>query len=319
MVAIEDIGGHGIVLHAGLPKTGSSALQRLLYDNRDALAAADVLYDGNVKSPSDPKHQWLADCLRDSGGLAKQDLGRLAGHGRAILSTESITNEFPTFAAEDVKAVSEALKAIGDACIVVVVRDATRWGRSYYKQIVINDRAKRQPHYRMADPYAVFAEGEFGRLLLDHRALAARMEDAFAMKVIALDYDRYSVEAIAKAMTGLDLAAGPDAEVNPSLPDEAAELMRQLNATMAGREEKAAWSRLFVKAGFGGNAVLETLAGRSTDDAVAALDRAKLAALRYAPNPPLELSEETFAAVQRRLLLALDEAGAIAAGGTATI
>ena len=53
-----------IILHAGLPKTGTTPVQRALYTDRDALFGLGYYSDTLVNSPNDPKHLWVLHAVR---------------------------------------------------------------------------------------------------------------------------------------------------------------------------------------------------------------------------------------------------------------
>ncbi len=54
-----------LYLHIGPPKTGTSALQFFLYENREKLRASGIVYPANqVLSPQDPRHQFFFTAIR---------------------------------------------------------------------------------------------------------------------------------------------------------------------------------------------------------------------------------------------------------------
>src|SRR5690606_33106823 len=83
-----------VILHIGLPKTGSTALQQALYQNREELLRQGVLYPAQVHRAGDPKHNFVLDLLRNEHGY---DLGGERGYraaSRIVISNEALSNDF---------------------------------------------------------------------------------------------------------------------------------------------------------------------------------------------------------------------------------
>lgn len=295
-----------VVLHAGLPKTGSTALQKLLFANRNRLEKSGILYDGHVLSEGNPKHQWLALGLRDPRKLVSQDFGRFQGFQRILLSTESVTNEFPIFERDDVAAVSNMLKTLGRLCLVMIVRSPLDWAKSYYKQAVINGRSSRMAFYGTDKPFAEFVALPHVRALMDQEELAGRLGERFGAPVFVAEHERTTVRALADRLAGCELDGDGRDEFNTSLPDVAVEVLRQLNGMAQAAGEKNAWSRVFVEAGHTGSLGLSALAARASDDAIRALNEEKLHRLEFLPNLPLRINrwefEEQLASLRQGLL-----------------
>lgn len=283
-----------VILHVGLPKTGSTALQKLLFANRNRLEESGVLYDRNVLSENNPKHQWLALGLRDPGNLASQDFGRFQGFQRILLSTESITNEFPIFRNDDIAAVSSTLRTLGRLCLVMVVRSPLDWAKSYYKQAVINGRSSRMAFYGTDKPFAEFVALPHVSALLDQEELAGGLEEKFGVPVFVTEHERTMVRALADRLAGCELDGDGRDELNASLPDVAVEVLRQLNGMVQAAGEKNAWSRVFVEVGYTGSSALNALAARASDEAVRALSEEKLHRLEFLPNLPLRIDRQEF-------------------------
>lgn len=84
-------------LHCGWPRTGTSSLQAVLFDQRERLAAAGVAYPDSWRGPADgPTHHGLYEMLNPLEGVgALEGLRRfLAGRPdrNVVLSAEGLTN-----------------------------------------------------------------------------------------------------------------------------------------------------------------------------------------------------------------------------------
>ncbi|WP_405404598.1 hypothetical protein [Paracoccus sp. Ld10] len=160
-----------VILHPGPPKTGTSTLQAWCHLNRTALAAQGVVY-ASVDKPSDPKHQWLVQ------GLKQGDLSRLGAEiaplrdGSAhtlILSCEGVmTNRglIPDSAWQQFRQVLSGL----DTTLFMVERDLDGWLRSLWKQALINPVPRGKP--LAVPPFEAFARRPAIRAMMDLGAMA---------------------------------------------------------------------------------------------------------------------------------------------------
>ncbi|MGZ4443374.1 MAG: hypothetical protein ACXVXC_09445 [Nocardioidaceae bacterium] len=142
--------GRRVLVHVGAPKTGTSFVQDLLFQNRDALAAAGTLY------PADrfDEHFLAALDLMDLqwGGLERQAVGawdRLAERVRGWDGTVVISHEILATASR--QQVRRALDSFGDAEVHVVLsaRDLVRQIPAEWQENV---------KHRRAIPYAAFLD-----------------------------------------------------------------------------------------------------------------------------------------------------------------
>lgn len=143
----QALAGRQLILHAGTPKTGSTALQCWLAQHREHLLEQGILYPSNVSNPDKPKHQWLLESLRpgQGGRLCKRaeqiatELNRQAPDSvhSVLLSTEGIYNHFH----DVVAAQQEAWAQLVSQCatrLVVVFRNPLGFALSRYKQNILN-------------------------------------------------------------------------------------------------------------------------------------------------------------------------------------
>jgi hypothetical protein len=284
-----------IILHIGLPKTGSTALQQALYQSREALLREGVLYPAQVHREDDPKHNFVLDLVRKGQG---HDIGSEQGYknaSRIVISNEALSNDFYFHGPERNRQLAELLRAHGELEVCMVLRREHEWLRSYYKQAVINQAVKSKPHYQNSLPLATFRELEPVRRLLDHGELIKDVSAAFQAPVRVMRYEEVPVSQALEYCTAL---AGRTYSIerrhNESVSDAAVEVMRQLNAQIETMEEKCAWSYLLVKACDARHDVLNTLAGRATREGLSALDGTRLVNLSYEQSEELAVSRSEF-------------------------
>lgn len=293
-----------ICIHVGLPKTGTTTLQRVLFDHAPALLRAGILYDPLVYSPADPKHQWLLQCLRDSDHLTEQDFTRFAGAHTVLLSTESITNEFPLLQQDHIDRVTASLRDLGELRLLLTWRDPLPWAKSYYKQAIINQPSALMSFYSTALPFDQFIADPHVALLMDRAALRQQMETAFQAPVTLVRYGSNVVTDAMQAMAPMpvSLRAPVNTGLNTSVDDVVAEVFRQLNASIATLHEKCAWAWALQKTVKTGSAVLHNLANRATAAHLTRLDPDLVRAIRYQPNAPLKYDAAQLDELTGRLL-----------------
>lgn len=110
-----------VVLHVGLPKTGTTYLQSLLWSH------AEVLRDHGVRLPGGHRreHLWASGDVREEPGLARRNAAapgawaRLAAELRDAPGTGLVTHEFLCGASAE--QVGRALGLLGDTEVHVVV------------------------------------------------------------------------------------------------------------------------------------------------------------------------------------------------------
>lgn len=293
-----------IILHIGLPKTGSTALQQALHQSREALLRQGVLYPAKVHCEDDPKHNFVLDLVRKGQGY---DISSERGYktaSRIVISNEALSNDFYHHGMEQNRQLADLLRVHGELEICMVLRRERDWLRSYYKQAVINQSVKGKSHYQNSLPIDAFRDMEPVRRLLDFGSLIQDISAGFQAPVRVMRYEEIQVSQVIQYCTGLPVDLGSlRGRHNESVSDAAVEIMRQLNAEIGSIEEKCAWSNLLVKASGAKHAVLGTLAARATPEAVAALDRAKIDSVRFLSGETLQVDRAEFDMV----LLAMKE------------
>lgn len=216
-----------LILHAGLPKTGTSALQYALWRNRGALACRGVLYPDNVVRY---KHQPFLNALL--GGVPFEPPWRIAGEytrHNVLISCEGLSNHF-----DDIPDAGRAfLRELGaefdHRTIYLATRDPHAWTLSYYKQSLINPRMPTMPFYATTARYDEFTHLPRVRRLADAETLLGDMQRATGFNIVRVDYDAAGIGRLYQQLAGCEPPADLGARVNASLPDAAAELARRIN------------------------------------------------------------------------------------------
>jgi hypothetical protein len=78
-----------LLLHVGPQKTGTSYIQRVMLVERDALAAAGVVYAPEAE-PGSGVHKRFMARLREEGARAALDALEAAGTERVLVSNEDL-------------------------------------------------------------------------------------------------------------------------------------------------------------------------------------------------------------------------------------
>lgn len=133
-----------IILHAGTPKTGTTALQFLLDEKHDELLSQGVLYPKYYLDINPPKHQWLVKLLNQNNfdgifSYLEKILNEAEEKGvkKIFLSTEGIYNHWWDFSSE-AKEVLKLISKYFNFELYIVFREPNSFLESFYKQNLKN-------------------------------------------------------------------------------------------------------------------------------------------------------------------------------------
>jgi len=127
-----------VYLHVGLPKTGTTYIQTVLWENRPALAEQGIVYPGVRRR----EHMWSTMVIRERPGLERRN-PRAAGAWERLLEQVAqapdgalISHEF--FGAASAEQAKRALADLGDVEVHVIVtaRDVLSVLTSYWQEYV---------------------------------------------------------------------------------------------------------------------------------------------------------------------------------------
>lgn len=195
-----------IVLHIGLERTGTSALQRFLSRNRAALRLMGVRYPRPVQGPPEKHHDLVEAIAAEASGAPHPDLGpaealimRHAAAARApitVLSAEGLSAPDAAYA--------RALAPLAEVCdvrVVVYLRRQDEWALSAYRQAVLD------PDVAEARPMTEWLKDPRTRARLDYAAMLAWWEDAFGVENIRLMRYPHDLPLVPGFVAAADLPA----------------------------------------------------------------------------------------------------------------
>ena len=263
-----------VFVHVGPPKTGTTFVQGVLWNNRAALRDSGILVPGRGEASHFTAAGDLRGRVKRRGAGQRKLTGhwdRLAAEVREWPGTSVISCEW--LAACDEQQVKRAITSFGpvEVHVVTTLRDLGRVVPAVWQEQIKNGK-----HFTMTeflDQLAHPLPGTYGELFWraqDTRRLLGRWGQD-------LPADR--VHAVTLPASGADpaelwnrfsslLVADPAAydtsgvRANPGLDPAAAELLRRVNAELGGRMRKAAHSPL-VKQLLHGELTKEKSGGRT--------------------------------------------------------
>jgi hypothetical protein len=235
-----------LVLHIGLPNTGTSSVQAFLSANRDALAADGLRW---CRSLYGPNHAQLAVAVARDGGRVARSLGvekagdrarlrsrlvaalgsELRAHPTVVAPTEHLTGRIST--EDEVGELAALLGGIADDVLVLaVLRRNDYWLPSSYAEAVVA-RSQRRLN-------AGFVRSR--QHLLDHQSLLARWVRPFGADRVRLlpllEEDKADpLRSPIRLLSELGIAPEavrswpvPAARVRPSLSARATQMLQAL-------------------------------------------------------------------------------------------
>jgi len=265
-----------LLLHAGLPKTGTKALQAWLFEHQQELAATGISYAPQLVDPA-KKHAFLVRELR-TGPLDRTRIALADAAPTVVLSNEGLSNHVDDFRPE-LLAEFRALSQARSITVLAVTRERDTWLRSYYNQCVLNPPNGASELWGTSLRFDEYVHQPRVLRLLDHRALLDTMTRAYgAARTIWLRYESNWFEAILEELGVPSLGSLPPRRTNESLPDWAIEFVRQLNERATPEPERMAWQTRLER--------FNTAVARATsspDGPLVPVDFAVIASVRRSP------------------------------------
>ncbi len=231
-----------LILHVGLPKTGSSALQNFLSENAGSLMACGVEYPISFLSRNLRKHSWLIE------SLMQEDLSKLSyvlenanKKSNIVLSSEGLTNHLYDFSERGLAKFREETKNY-DVTIVLILRDLEGWLRSYYRQSVVNPNNGMSELYATKLSFEEFSVHPHMCRLADFANLQLALKDAFgASRLVPLDYAGEWFKELCVEL-GIEPSDFPALErKNEGVPDWVIALMLRVNRLERPEGERELW------------------------------------------------------------------------------
>lgn len=223
-------GKRRLILHVGLPKTGTSALQRWCDMNREILSGIGVNYPDRHLDPFVPKHQFLVQEIMQGDCPKLREILALAGQEIVVLSTEGLTNHLIDFPSNGLESFRKSVRDF-ETTVFVVTRERDAWLKSYYKQCVINPPSEVYP-YATALTLAEFSLLPRIRFLAEMDTRPDLLLQTFgAHKLVHIDYRAPWFDSFVALIGAQSVAAENRVQQeNVSVADDVVEIIRQINA-----------------------------------------------------------------------------------------
>jgi hypothetical protein len=249
-----------VVLHVGLPKTGTTYLQTLLWHNRDELRRQGVLLPGR----SGRDHLWASGAVREDprigrrGPEARHAWERLVAEMRAWDGTAVVSHEF--FAPASVEQVGKAVAALGDAEVHVAVtaRETLSLVTARWQEFVKNGSTvpiDRYPVREATDPVDDWDWGSLDLADVLHRWGSVVPHDRVHVLTLPPPSEpRETLWLRFAALLGVDPSSctSPGSGRNESLGVVEVELLRRVNADLVGfssAPDRGNWIRGYLAQG----------------------------------------------------------------------
>jgi hypothetical protein len=249
-----------VYFHIGLPKTGTTYLQTVMWNNRDELRRQGVLLPGQ----SSRQHLWASGVVREDphldrrGSDALQAWDLLVGEINAWPGTAVVSHEF--FAGATSEQVKRALSDLGDAEVHVVVtaRDTLSLVTARWQEFVKNGSTAPIDGYPLREETDPANEWDWGTMDLGDvlRRWGASVP-ADHVHVLTLPKPGQPPETLwlrFADLLGIDpsTCATEDAVQNESLGVVEVELLRRVNASLEGffsAQDRGTWIRGYLAQG----------------------------------------------------------------------
>lgn len=249
-----------VYLHVGLPKTGTTYLQTILWKNRDELRRQGILLPGFGPR----QHLWASGVVREEPNLANRHADaprawdQLTDEVNAWPGTAVISHEF--FAGASPEQVARAVAALADAEVHVVVtaRDTVSLVTARWQEYVKNGATTPIDGYPEREETSPHDAWDWGSLdvadVLRRWSTAVPPERVHVLTLPRPTEPREALWTRFAALLGIDAdrcdASG--SEANESLGVVEVELLRRVNADLEGFRrpvDRGVWIRGYLAQG----------------------------------------------------------------------
>jgi hypothetical protein len=249
-----------VFFHVGLPKTGTTYLQTVMWDNRAVLRSQGVLFPGTSRR----QHLWASGVVREDPNLDRRS--PLAQHAWDLLvreiadwpGTAVVSHEF--FASATAEQVARATAALGDAEVHVVVtaRELLSLVTARWQEFVKNGSTVAIDDYPVSEEFDPLDEWGWGTLdladVLDRWGSTLPRERVHVLTMPRPDEPRETLWRRFAALLEVDPATctTEGSAVNESLGVVEVELLRRVNAELVGfssAPDRGNWIRGYLAQG----------------------------------------------------------------------
>jgi len=249
-----------VYLHVGLPKTGTTYLQQILWANREELRAQRMLLPGD----SGREHLWASVVVREDPAIVKRprratkSWDKLVAEVNAWPDTALITHEF--FGGASREQARAAMAALGDAeChVVVTVRDLLGLLTARWQELIKAGSTVQIDDYPSSDETNPHDEWDWGSMdvgeVTDRWGADLPDERVHVVVVPPAGSPRGELWARFAGVVGLDpkRCESTDAPQNEGLGVAEVELLRRVNADLVGFDtpvSRGSWIRTYLAQG----------------------------------------------------------------------
>lgn len=233
-----------LIIHGGLPKTGTTSLQSFFHQNNHELLKSGYIYPDAFLTTHEPKHQWLMRAfLTGNAALIvayfKTIFSQLKNNTHTIiLSTEGIHMHWVDFG-QEARSFLQVLSQVFPTEFWVWFRQPTSFMNSLYRQYLKNPKTN-VACYGQDMSLGEMMEDEWFMSHFDYLGFIYDLESIMEGKDIKVFKYHGDIIATVKHLLHLDEALGIAQMKNISLGDSTIELLRIINRFPLSQEEKEA-------------------------------------------------------------------------------
>jgi len=231
-----------LIIHPGMPKTGTTAIQKFFFHNRAIFAKHRLIYPDDVLAKEEPSHWPFFKSIVDRD-FARWDNAFNQALQRSLtllFSSEAICSHLMDMRDNnfDLQALSDRF----DVRIGLVIRDNRAFTKSLYKQCIANapytkSRSTAVNHYGTKLLFDEFVKSKWVEFLQSEEQVTTAFKQIFSEK-IDLEIVRYNpanlIEQFSKQILGMRIKDVSQVRPNLSLPDFGTEALRQSNLHSVG-------------------------------------------------------------------------------------
>jgi hypothetical protein len=233
-----------IILHVGLPKTASSAMQTYLNENREKLKNFEFNYPVDEFNSAMPKHQSLVVGLFANNHTFLDNVVADNTSENLILTTEGLTNHLYDFSSESLASFRNITKTY-QLSVFLMTRNINSWIKSYYSQAVLNPNVTTVDFYATNLTLEEFSSLPRIRQLTNYSDLIKDVKKAYgAIDVVVGQYETQWFKHFSQSFNLPFENHELEEKINVTPKFWAIEVMRQINAYHLPEGERTLWKSL---------------------------------------------------------------------------
>jgi len=235
-----------MILHVGMPKTGSSALQSWANVNRKVLLQNGIDYPETSSNFIQPKHQELIADLSQTKTKSLESFINRNISPTLFLSTEGLTNhlyDFRPLALRNFRRVTAHMQLH----VFMVYRKSQDWLKAQYKQALVNPSISKYG-YGTSKTFSEYVKLPRNILLTATKHVIEDVKAAYgAYQVTAVEFEQdWFLDFLALLNLNPNNFSLPS-HINQSISDDEAELIRQLNGLLLDEAKRKMTLSFFQK------------------------------------------------------------------------